>query len=158
MSRPGARGWTRCERRSALAFAFAFAALALASCGSPGILVPSHPHPEDAPAEPVLFLPPPARVEHIAEEPPAQGCLWADGRWVWSAQRWEWHSGSWIRPPANCRYSAPTVEWGPGGKSGILYYRPGRWYAVSEPETCPEPVSCPHQSPLPLGTEAPLGS
>lgn len=132
--------------------------LAAAACGAGGFEVPAHPHPEGAPAEAVLFMPPPAQVEHIGAEPPARGCLWADGQWVWSAQRWEWRPGNWVRPPEGCRYSAPALEWAPGGKSGILYYRPGRWYFVGEPTICQAPVICPSQSPTPPSAEATPGS
>jgi hypothetical protein len=132
--------------------------LLVAACGAPAFAVASHPHPEGSPAQPVAFMPPPAQIEQVAPEPPAKGCLWADGQWVWSAQHWEWRAGSWIRPPESCRYSAPSVQWAPGGKSGILYYRPGRWYSVTEPVICPEPVSCPSQSPIPPNAEATLGS
>ena len=143
---------------SSAAFCALGLGLAAIACGGAAFEVPSHPHPEGAPAEPVSFMPPPPPIEHISAEPPARGCLWADGEWVWSAQRWEWRPGNWLRPPEGCRYSAPTLGWAPGGESGILYYRPGRWYAVNEPAICPEPVSCPYQSPLPVPTEAPLGS
>ena len=112
------------------------------ACGSPSYEVARYPHPEGPPPEPVSFLPPPAQIEQLDEKPPAPGCLWADGQWVWKAQRWDWRPGSWVRPPAGCRYSPPTVQWAPGGEKGILYYRPGRWYSVSEPKICAEAVSC----------------
>ena len=119
-----------------------------AACGGGRLAVPSTPHPESAPREIVLFAPPPAQIEHIDATPPAPGCLWADGQWVWVTQRWDWHAGSWIRPPEGCRYSAPSVAWAPSGETGVLYYRPGRWYSVTEPKICPDPVSCPTQSPV----------
>jgi hypothetical protein len=153
MTSSAASGSARCG--GALMLGLGLVALA---CGAPAFEVPTYPHPEGAPAEPVLFMPPPAQIEHIGAEPPAKGCLWADGQWVWSAQRWEWRPGSWLRPPEGCRYSAPALEWAPGGKSGILYYRPGRWYSVSEPAHCPAPVICPSQSPAPLNAEATTGS
>ncbi|HWO10756.1 MAG TPA: hypothetical protein VNN80_14785, partial [Polyangiaceae bacterium] len=109
--------------------------------------VPSSPHPDGARAEAVEFPPPPAQIEHVDATPPASGCLWADGQWLWVSQRWDWHAGGWIRPPEGCRYSAPALEWAPGGQAGILYYRPGRWYSVDQLEPCPDPVSCPAQSP-----------
>ncbi len=123
------------------------------ACGGANIAVPSYPHPESAPAEPVTFPPPPAQIENIQKEPPARGCLWADGQWVWTSQRWDWHPGGWVRPPEGCRYSAPTVTWGATGATGVLYYRPGRWYSVSEAKICADPVSCPTTSPpnLPPG-------
>ncbi|HTV17591.1 MAG TPA: hypothetical protein VMG12_02945 [Polyangiaceae bacterium] len=124
------RGWRR-----------AWLGVAL-GCGSPSYDVPRYPHPEGAPAEPVSFPPPPAQIEQREEKPPARGCLWADGQWVWAAQRWDWRPGGWVRPPEGCRYSPPTVQWAPGGEQGILYYRPGRWYAVSEPKICADAVSC----------------
>lgn len=116
-------------------------------CGAPSYDVARYPHPDGTPAEPVAFLPPPAQIEQLDEEPPGAGCLWADGQWVWAAQRWDWRPGGWVRPPAGCRYSPPTVQWAPGGAKGILYYRPGRWYAVSEPKICADAVSCLPSSP-----------
>lgn len=117
-------------------------ALSLVGCGGSSIAVLSHPHPDFAPAEPVSSLPPPARVEQLTSAPPAPGCLWADGQWVWTAQRWDWRPGAWIKPREGCRYSAPSTEWVPVSGAGVLYYRPGRWYSVSEPRICPEPVPC----------------
>jgi hypothetical protein len=123
-------------------------AAALASgCGAPGLAVPSHPHPAGALAEPVGFPPPPAPIEHLVGTPPAEGCQWADGQWVWVPQRWDWRPGAWIRPPVGCEFSTPELEWAPGGATGILYYRPGRWYSVRDLQPCPDPVSCPAQSP-----------
>lgn len=123
------------------------AALAAGGCGAPSVAVPSQPHPAGAPAEPVGFPPPPAPIEHLVGSPPARGCLWADGQWIWVPQRWDWRPGGWVRPPPGCEYSAPELEWAPGGTAGILYYRPGRWYSVPELQPCPEPVSCPAPSP-----------
>ena len=57
--------------------------------------------------------------------------------------------GGWVRPPEGCRYSPPTVQWAPGGEKGILYYRPGRWYSVSESKVCADAVSCITPSPYP---------
>lgn len=121
------------------------------ACGSPRFDVPRYPHPESSPAEPVSIPPPPAQIEQVAERPPAPGCLWADGQWVWTVQRWDWHPGGWVRPPEGCRYSPPTVQWAPapGSAQGILYYRPGRWYAVGEPKICPDAVSCTTPAPSP---------
>lgn len=120
------------------------------ACGGSNLAVPRHPHPDFAPAEPVGFLPPPAQVEQIESTPPAPGCLWADGQWLWAAQRWDWRPGAWIKPPDKCRYSGPTAEWAPGAGAGVLYYRPGRWYSVTEPRICPDPVPCaPPQNPSP---------
>ena len=130
----------------------------IGGCGGSSPAVPQYPHPEGAPSEAVGFMPPPAPIEQLDAEPPARGCLWADGQWVWKAQSWDWRPGGWVRPPAGCRYSAPTVQWGPGGTSGILYYRPGRWYSVSEPKICPDPVNCPAPSPSRSNTEASRGS
>src|SRR5690606_9391572 len=65
------------------------------ACGSPNHAVARSPHPDGAPAEPVAFLPPPAPIERLDEQPPARGCLWADGQWVWTAQRWDWRPGGW---------------------------------------------------------------
>lgn len=112
------------------------------ACGGSSIAVASHPHPDFAPAEPVGFLPPPAQIEQIESAPPSPGCLWADGQWVWAAQRWDWQPGAWIKPPEQCRYSRPAAEWATSGGAGVLYYRPGRWYSVTEPRICPEPVPC----------------
>lgn len=131
--------------------------LALPGCGSGQLAVRSHPHPEGAPAEPVAFLPPPAQPEHLDDAPPAEGCQWADGQWVWVSQRWDWQPGGWIRPPAGCQYSAPALQWGPGGQTGVLYYRPGRWYSTGSLDACPDPVSCPTQSPV-SALGAPRGS
>lgn len=126
----------------------------VSACGGSGLAVPQYPHPEGAPAEPVGFPPPPAQIEHLDAEPPAPGCLWADGQWVWAAQRWDWRPGSWVRPPEGCRYSAPAAVWVPTGEQGTLYYRPGRWYAVNEPRICAEAVTCPTPSPLPPAAKA----
>lgn len=112
------------------------------ACGSASVSVPSHPHPELAPAEVVPSLPPPAQIEHVDIRPPVEGCLWADGRWEWNAQRWDWRPGGWIRPPEDCQYSAPAADWSSVGGRAILYYRPGRWYSVTEPKVCKEPPSC----------------
>jgi hypothetical protein len=124
-------------------------------CGSSTITVRSYPHPDFATAEPVGSPPPPAQIENLEHEPPAAGCLWADGQWVWTAQRWDWRPGAWILPPEDCRYSAPTIRWAASGATGVLYYRPGRWYSVSEPRTCPEPVPCPSTTPKPSTTAPP---
>jgi hypothetical protein len=142
----------RVPQRVEASFAGTFlAALALPAllaadlrCGGPNRFVVSYPHPEGAPAESVGFPPPPAQIETLSTEPPASGCLWADGQWVWVAQRWDWRPGGWILPPEGCRYSAPTTSWalGPDGAS-VLYYRPGRWYSVIQSRVCPDPVSCP---------------
>ena len=134
-------------RRLCLAAALAVGGCAASGCGSQTLAVPSHPHPAGARAEPVGFPPPPAPIEHLAGAPPAKGCQWADGQWIWAPQRWDWRPGAWVRPPAGCEYSAPALEWAPGGTAGILYYRPGRWYSVRELQPCPDPVSCPAQSP-----------
>jgi hypothetical protein len=118
-------------------------------CGSPRYDVPRYPHPAGSPAQPVALLPPPAQIEALDEKPPARGCLWADGQWVWAAQRWDWRPGGWVRPPEGCRYSPPTVQWAPGGEKGVLYYRPGRWYSVTEPKIGADAVSCIPASPVP---------
>lgn len=122
--------------------ALAAAATVLLRCGATPLTVPSHPQPGFAPAEPVSFAPPPAQIETFASEPPAPGCLWADGQWVWVAQRWDWRPGRWISPAPGCRYSAPTLEWVASAGSSVLYYRPGRWYSETEPKPCPDPPSC----------------
>jgi hypothetical protein len=131
--------------------------LTASGCGASRLEVPSYPHPDGAPAEVVGFMPPPAQVEHLDSEPPAPGCLWADGQWVWAAQRWDWRPGAWIRPPQGCRYSPPTAQWAPSetSKQGVLYYRPGRWYSVGEPKACPEAVICPTESPVPQSLAQP---
>jgi hypothetical protein len=127
-------------------------------CGSPSYDVPRYPHPDGAPAQPVGLLPPPAAIEQLDEKPPAKGCLWADGQWVWAAQRWDWRPGGWVRPPEGCRYSPPTVQWAPGGEKGVLYYRPGRWYSVSEPKVCPDAVSCLPSNPSSVSASVPTRS
>jgi len=127
-------------------------------CGGGSLSVPSYPHPEGVAGEAVTLMPPPAQIEHLDAQPPAPGCLWADGQWVWAVQRWDWRPGGWILPPSGCRYSAPTVGWVRSGEQGILYYRPGRWYSVGQPRTCPAAVSCPTQSPIPAQPEASSGS
>jgi hypothetical protein len=124
-------------------------------CGAADLAVPSYPQPQGsapgAPPEVVAFPPPPAPIEHLNDEPPARGCLWADGQWVWATQHWNWRPGAWVRPPEGCHYSAPTLQWVASGdtpgETSLLYYRPGRWYAVDEPKLCPDPVTCPVQSP-----------
>lgn len=119
-----------------------FVAAALLACGSGSVSVPSHPHPPFALIEIVASLPPPAQIEHVDVEPPVEGCLWADGRWEWNVQRWDWRPGGWIRPPEGCRYSAPAASWASEGGKAVLYYRPGRWYSLTEPKVCKEPPSC----------------
>lgn len=136
------------ERRLVAASGLVAFALGIA-CGGSNIAVARYPHPDFAPAEPVGFLPPPAQIEQIESTPPAAGCLWADGQWLWAAQRWDWRPGAWIRPPDDCRYSGPTAEWAPSGRAGVLYYRPGRWYSVTEPRICPDPVPCARPQTLP---------
>jgi hypothetical protein len=136
------------------------------ACGASDIVVPSYPQPEGAPAEVVSFPPPPAQVEHLDAKPPAEDCLWADGQWVWATQHWNWRPGAWVRPAEGCQYSPPTVHWAPsaetGGETSLLYYRPGRWYAIDDaagsentggetpvqPKPCPDPVSCPAPNPV----------
>jgi hypothetical protein len=125
-----------CAVRLAVAFA-------LGACGGSGFAVRSYPQPDFAPAQAVGFAPPPAQIETVAEEPPARGCLWADGQWIWAGARWDWQPGSWIYPPAGCRYSGPTSRWVAAAGASLLYYRPGRWYSETEPKACPEPVGCP---------------
>jgi hypothetical protein len=154
-----------CKARvSALAARAVLAAPLAFGCGTSSLAVPSYPHPIGAAAEAVAFMPPPAQIEHLDSKPPARGCLWADGQWIWAAQRWDWRPGAWVRPPEGCRYSAPTVQWAPSdtAKQGILYYRPGRWYSVSEPKACAEAVICPTQSLVPAPhaepSAAPIGS
>jgi hypothetical protein len=144
--------------RAAVVLGAALGCAAVLGCGAARFEVPTYPHPEGAPAEPVGFMPPPAQIEHLESEPPAPGCLWADGQWVWVALRWDWRPGGWVRPPAGCQYSPPTVQWALSGKQGVLYYRPARWYSVGEPKRCADAVSCPSQSPLPSSAEASLGS
>ncbi len=114
----------------------------LLACGSASVTVVSHPQPEHAHVEIVPALPPPAQIEHVDGAPPVEGCLWADGRWEWNAQRWDWRPGGWIRPPEECQYSAPAAHWSSEGGRAVLYYRPGRWYSVTEPKVCKEPPSC----------------
>ena len=114
----------------------------LLCCGGSSVSVPSYPHPEFAPADVVGSLPPPAQIEHLDEAPPLPGCLWADGQWQWNAQRWNWRPGGWIVPPDGCRYSAPEARWSSNASTAVLYYRPGRWYSVTEPKVCKDPMSC----------------
>ena len=130
---------------------------ALLGCGGPNIAVPSHPQPEFASAERVATPPPPAQIENLDGTPPAPGCLWADGQWEWAAQRWEWRPGGWIRPPEDCKYSAPTASGVPTNGPGVLYYRPGRWYSLAARRVCPEPKRCPSTTPsnLPAGAAPP---
>jgi hypothetical protein len=116
--------------------------IALLACGGGSVSVPSHPHPAFAPAEIVTSLPPPAQIEHLDATPPLEGCLWAGGQWEWNAQRWDWRPGGWIRAPEGCRYSAPSAVWSESAGAAVLYYRPGGWYSVTEPEICKDPVSC----------------
>ena len=111
-------------------------------CGGASVAVQSHPHPDFAQATPVASLPPPAQIENLDAKPPFEECVWADGQWEWSSQRWDWRPGGWIRPPEGCLYSAPAAAWSAQAGAAVLYYRPGRWYSVTEPELCKEPVSC----------------
>ena len=117
------------------------------ACGGSSIAVARYPHPDFAPAEPVGFLPPPAQIEQLESTPPGPGCLWADGQWLWAAQRWDWRPGGWVLPPEGCRYSAPEASWGLSEGSAALYYKPGRWYSLSQPKTCPDPAPCPGAAP-----------
>jgi len=122
-------------------------ALSCVSCGQPSLGVPLYPHPDYAAEEPIAFLPPPARVEHLRGEPPGVDCRWVDGQWLWIRQRWEWQGGRWVLPPEECHYSAASFHWVAGGsadeKRDVLYYRPGRWYSVTERRVCPSVPTCP---------------
>lgn len=116
--------------------------LALLGCGGPDVGVPHYPQPPFATAQRVLLPPPPAQLESLSSEPPSPGCRWVDGQWVWSSQRWDWRPGGWGQPPPDCRYSLPTTTWVEEQGAPALYYRPGRWYSVSEPRACPDPAPC----------------
>jgi hypothetical protein len=113
------------------------------SCGGPNLAVPSYPQPDFARSEIVASPPPPPQIESLNAEPPSPGCRWQDGQWLWVSQRWDWRPGGWVQPPEACRYSAPQASWGVSQGSAALYYRPGRWYSVSQPKTCPDPAPCP---------------
>jgi len=107
------------------------------------LAVPVHPQPAFATAQLVDSAPPPAQLEYLSDKPPRPGCRWVDGQWIWSSRRWDWRPGGWVQPPEACEYSLPSTIWAGAQGSGALYYRPGRWYSVSEPKTCPDPSPCP---------------
>ncbi len=119
------------------------------ACGGPNVGVPLYPQPAFAPAQRVDYAPPPAQIETLPETPPAPGCRWVDGQWVWSSQRWDGRPGGWIQPPERCRYSLPSQSWALVQGAAALYYRPGRWYSVSEPQICPDPPPCAGTAPRP---------
>lgn len=133
-------GW---PRRMAGGLCQSTAGLAcLAACGHSSPAVPNYPQPDFAPAQVVPFAPPVAQLEYLTEKSPAPACRWLDGQWEWTDQRWNWQPGSWILAPEGCRYSAATAHWATTQGAPTLYYRPGRWYSVSEPKACPNPVPC----------------
>ncbi len=115
---------------------------ALLGCGGADPGVARHPQPAFAAAQRVLLPPPPALPEMLAGDPPSPSCRWVDGQWTWTSQRWDWRPGGWIQPPEDCRYSVPSLTWVEEQGSPALYYRPGRWYSVSERKACPDPAPC----------------
>lgn len=125
-----------------VAAALLFLLSALSACGSADPGVPRHPQPPFAIAQRVPLAPPPAQVELLSSEPPSPACRWVDGQWLWTSQRWDWRPGGWILPPEGCQYSLPSLLWVEEEGAPALYYRPGRWYSVSEPKACPEPAPC----------------
>jgi len=72
------------------------ALLLLAACGSSLPEPASVSHPRTA-YEPVLYPPPPARVELVPPKP-RPGAVWIDGEWVWDGRRWGWQPGRWVMP------------------------------------------------------------
>ena len=136
MSSLSAQRWRPHSGRAALV-----AALAV-GCAE-NLTVPVQPQPAFATAQRVDSAPPPAQIEYLSSEAPRRGCRWVDGQWIWNARRWDWRPGGWVQPPAGCRYSLPSTTWVGAEGSGALYYRPGRWYSVSEPKICPDPAPCP---------------
>jgi hypothetical protein len=125
------------------------ALVALAACGGPGFMVPIQAQPDYAPAVEVPEPAPAARIEYVTPTPPEQSCRWVDGRWAWQGAGWRWEAGRWVYPPALCYYSLPALNWAARGTSGVLYYRPGRWYSSVEPRICPEPPRCGPELPDP---------
>jgi hypothetical protein len=119
----------------------------LAACGHASPAVPNVPQPDFAPLQVVPFAPPVAQVEYLSEAAPAPDCGWVDGQWVWGDQHWNWQPGSWIVPPEGCRHSAPILHWAMTQGAPTLYYRPGRWYSLSQPKACPDPLPCPSRHP-----------
>jgi hypothetical protein len=111
-------------------------------CGGADPGVAHHPQPPFASAQRVPLPPPPAQPEPLSSEPPSPGCRWLDGQWVWTSQRWDWRPGSWIQPPQGCQYSLPSLTWVEEEGAPALYYRPGRWYSVSEPRACSDAAPC----------------
>ena len=128
-------------RRAAAALVAALG-VAVLGCGRAGPGVARHPQPPFATTQRVPMPPPPAQLEYLSSEPPSPGCRWVDGQWLWTSQRWNWRPGGWIQPPEGCRYSSPTLTWVEEQGAPALYYRPGRWYSVSEPKACPDPAPC----------------
>jgi len=118
------------------------AGLAL-GCGGASVAVAVHPQPAFAPAQLVDSPPPPAQIEYLSDTPPSSGCRWVDGQWVWTSQRWDWRPGGWIQPPPDCEYSLPSSTWTVSQGARALYYRPGRWYSVTQPKACADPAPCP---------------
>ena len=119
------------------------APLSLVVACSQNLAVPAQPQPAFAPALRVDSPPPPAQIEYLSSEPPSPGCRWLDGQWQWVSQHWDWRPGGWVPPPADCQYAPPNTTWVVSEGAGALYYRPGRWYSVSEPRLCPDPAPCP---------------
>jgi hypothetical protein len=54
-----------------------------------------------------------------------------------------------VHPAELCYYALPVINWVARGPSGVLYYRPGRWYSSVETRTCPDPPRCGPDQPDP---------
>jgi hypothetical protein len=122
--------------------ALACSVLALCGCGAAAFTVPTEAQPAFAQALEVPEPPPPARIEYVSPTPPEQGCRWVDGKWSWRGAGWRWEAGGWVHPPELCYYSLPELSWLARGPTGVLYYRPGRWYSSVEARICPDPPRC----------------
>lgn len=88
--------------------------------------------------EPVIYEPPPPRVESPGY-PPMVGYLWIGGYWTWSGHRYDWVPGRWEAPRPGYRWMAPRWE-----REG-QYWRQqeGRWERDNAPRVVPVPVPAP---------------
>lgn len=72
--------------------------------------------------EPILYEPPPPRVEYPGYAPVA-GYIWFGGYWTWTGHRHEWVPGRWDAPRPGYRWIAP--RWERDGNRWRQYE--GRW-------------------------------
>ncbi|MEJ7728896.1 MAG: hypothetical protein WKG00_06750 [Polyangiaceae bacterium] len=86
----------------------------------------------------VPFPPPPARVEHVPEQP-QDGAVWIDGEWTWQGRLWAWTYGRWVVAPTGARYSPWTTV---RDRAATLYFAAGVWRdAAGRPLRAPKPLA-----------------